>query len=46
MALLCAAALPIAFAMPRISINASGSTPMQSCASHNHDVRTRDSNCA
>jgi PPP family 3-phenylpropionic acid transporter len=30
MALLCAAALPIAFAMRRISINASGSNPMQS----------------
>jgi hypothetical protein len=30
MALLCAAALPIAFAMRGISINESGSNPMQS----------------
>ena len=32
MALLCAAALPIAFAMPRIPINASGSKPIQPAA--------------
>jgi hypothetical protein len=43
MALLCAAALPIAFVMHRISINAPESNPIQpapgSRASRHHDVR-------